>query len=170
MVFTHGSNVNFQESAREMFPEDLENLLNTYLARTDSLIVGTINTEKQELHQYGNVQAFTIDQDQFRCVFTPFQSPESMEISQSLENLLITHEAHFDVIDDQQGQVHVQVAYVTFDQIESGETTYFFADGQSIENPLPYVAAFWEKVSHVGRDIDFSLTGCKAHDLSKNSP
>lgn len=169
MVFTHGSNVNFQESAREMFLSDLESLLNQYLQASEKLLLGTINLERQELHQYGYVESFDIDQEQmrFRCVFTPFESSKVREVAHSLTDLQISHEAKFDVIDHKLGKLFYQVAYVTFEDHQGDELTYFFADGKRVENPLMYVASFWEKVSEVGRDVDFSMTGCQAHDLAK---
>ncbi len=169
MVFTHGSVVNFQESAREMFPEDLAYLFDTYLSDTDALLFGTIHLERQELHQFGYVQSLHIDPDRqlFRCLYTPMESSETKEIVRSLTELQISHEAHFDVIDQSQGKLRYQVAYVTFEDDDGEEITYFLADGKRVENPLMYVAAFWEHVSEVGRDVDFSMTGCQAHDLSR---
>lgn len=169
MVFTHGSVVNFQTSAREMYLEDLKILLNRFLSDTAALLLGTINLDRQELHQYGYVQSFHFDQEDrlFRCSFIPFESSEVKEITQSITELQISHEAHFDVIDAKQGKLRYQVVYVTFEDDNGKEITYFFADGKCVEDPLMYIATFWEQVSEVGRDVDFSMTGCQAHDISK---
>jgi len=169
-VFTHGSNVNFQESAREMVPADLADVLKRYLSESNALLFGTIDLGQEELRQYGYVRAIHIDEAQFRCIFLPFESKEEREITYAMDELLISHEAHFDVVDQKSGQLRYQVAYVTFepdDVDQNNEITYFFADAERVENPLMYIATFWEQVHEVGRDTDFAMTGCRAHDLSK---
>lgn len=169
MIFTHGSNVNFQESACEMTPKDLDVLLKNYLTYSESLLVGTIHLNKQELYQYGIVQTAEIDPDsnQFHCSFTPIQLSDVQHLSHSMNELVISHEARFDVLVNEQEKTQYQVAFVTFNNEKAKEITYFFADQQKVENPLEYIIAFWELVSEVGRDVDFSLTGCSAHDFAK---
>lgn len=163
-VFTHGSNVNFQLSAREMYPADLEKVLSRYLHQAHKLLLGTIDLDRQELHQYGYVRTIQVDDQQFRCTFMPFESTELSEVSYAIEDLQISHEGHFDVLDQQGEPFHYQVAYVTFED-QGEEKTYFFAD-VDVENSLMYIATFWEQVHEVGRDTDFSMTGCRAHDLA----
>lgn len=153
-----------------MSPVDLEQLLQEYVAQTEQLLIGTIHLSKQELHQFGTVQTIRLNQTDgnFSCSFLPLQSSTVQQITHPLDSLLISHEAHFDVIDEQEETIRYKIAYVTFrDDKDSDEITYFFADGMKVAKPLAYVAAFWEQVSEVGRDVDFSLTGCTAHDFAK---
>lgn len=169
-VFAHGSNVNFQESAREMVPADLADVLKRYLKESKALLLGTIDLTQAELRQYGYVQSIQMDEEQFHCRFLPFESQEEKEITYAMDELLISHEAHFDVVDPKSGKLRYQVAYVTFesdDADQNNEMTYFFADAERVENPLMYIATFWEQVHEVGRDTDFAMTGCRAHDVSK---
>lgn len=165
-VFTHGSNVNFQVSAREMVPSDLQNVFTRYMQKTDALLLGTIDLNRQELHQYGYVRTIQIDDDRFQCTFTPFETQEVQQVTYETETLQISHEACFDVLDPKNGKLCYQVAYVTFENEQGDEKTYFLADAKPVENPLMYIAAFWEQVHEVGRDTDFSMTGCMAHDRS----
>lgn len=168
LIYTHGSNVNFQRSACEMTLSDLDQLLNEYLKNSEKLLLGTISLDTQEIHQFGYVQSVHMDskKSQFVCSFIPMSSSEVQELTHPIDHLLISHEAHFDIIDEQQNTLRYQVAYVTFEQSEN-ELTYFFADAATVENPLAYVAAFWEQVTDVGRDVDFSMVGCSAHDFAK---
>lgn len=167
-VFTHGSNVNFQTSAREMYASDLHRLLQRRLQESTSLLLGTLDLNRQELKIYGTLVQAEISEEKNQCSFTfSLMNQEGEQtIEHSYEELLISHEARFDIIDDQKGNVEYGVLYISFLNEQTGEeTTYFFADEKEVSNPLACVVQFWEKVHEVGRDIDFNLTGCIAHKV-----
>jgi len=168
-VFTHGSMVNFQASAREMFAEDLQRLFQERLREHSSILFGTIDLDQEVLNIYGTLIQAEISEDENRCVFTFSLSDGNEEkfVEQPFEELLISHEARFDILDEEKKQVEYSVLYVSFLSEETGEeTTYFFADESGISHPLACVAQFWEQVHEVGRDTDFNVSGCAAHDLS----
>ncbi|MBA4492933.1 hypothetical protein ACFO25_08410 [Paenactinomyces guangxiensis] len=169
-AFSHGCVVNFQESVREMFASDLDRLINDLLKQSDAVLLGTIDLEKEELHLYGHARTIQFDEQTNRCeiVFTTMEEQPGETIRYSLEDLVISHEALFDIVDEGKGQVSYRVLYVTFANPESGqETTYFLADENAVSHPLACVAEFWQQVSEVGRDVDFNLSGCSAYDLNR---
>ncbi|SEM72198.1 hypothetical protein [Lihuaxuella thermophila] len=169
-VFSHGCVVNFQESTREMFSSDLDRLINNLIRQTDQMLFGTVDLDKQEVRLFGHVQAIRLDEESDRCEmsFTLLEETGAETVVHSIEDLLISHEALFDILDDVKGQVSYRVVYLTFADGEGGgEITYFFADANAVTHPLACVAEFWQQVSEVGRDVDFNLSGCTAHDLNR---
>jgi hypothetical protein len=169
-VFSHGCVVNFQESTREMFSSDLDRLINDLIRQTDEVLFGTVDLEKQEVRVFGHAKAVRLDEENNRCemMFTLLEEAAAETIHHPFEDLLISHEALFDILDEVKGQVSYRVIYVTFaDWKTDREITYFFADENAVTQPLACVAEFWQQVSEVGRDVDFSLSGCTAHDLNR---
>lgn len=169
-VFSHGSIANFQASTREMFASDLERLIHHMIQRTDRVLVGTIHLDREELRIYGHVHSVKLDEEENQCKisFIPVEESDFAVIQHPFADLLISHEARFDIVDEEKGQVSYEVIYVTFEAPESGEEiTYFFADEQGVSEPLACVAEFWQHVSVVGRDVDFNLSGCTAHEFSR---
>lgn len=168
-VFTHGSMVNFQASAREMYASDLHRLLQKRIQQNSSILFGTIDLNHEELKIYGTLIQSEISEENNRCAFTFSLIDQDQEetVKHTYEELLISHEACFDIMDDHKGQVEYNVLYVSFlDEKTGEETTYFFADEHSVTHPLACVAQFWEQVHEVGRNTDFNLTGCIAHEVS----
>ncbi|TCS94942.1 hypothetical protein [Hazenella coriacea] len=169
-VFPHGSNVNFQTSTREMFDSHLEQLLQRYM-EGKQILFGTIDVNNDELRIYGTATSVRINNENKECEFQ-YQlnddSHQSGQISVSFDELLISHEASFDLLDEDHGTVPYKVIYVTFENPETGEeTTYFFADEKGVSQPLSCVVEFWSQVSEVGRDVNFELTGCTANEFSR---
>lgn len=160
-VFPHGNVVNFQASVREMFAEDLLRLLNRANEGT-SVLTGTIDADEGELHLYGRMNDIEIQEqdDRFAIRFRTMEDEADREAVRSYEQLSISHEAHFDIEDPERGTVRYSVYYVTFTGEDGKEETFFFADEKAVSRPLDCVAAFWDHVRDVGRDTDFSSTGC----------
>ncbi|GAA5344219.1 hypothetical protein [Planifilum fimeticola] len=160
-VFPHGNVVNFQASVREMFSADLERLLNRAIEGT-SVLTGTIDADQGELRLYGRIRDVEIDEqgDRFAIRFRDMENQADREAVRSFEQLSISHEAHFDIEDPDRGTVRYSVYYVTFTGEDGEEETFFFAGENSASRPLDCVAAFWDQVRNVGRDTDFSSSGC----------
>jgi hypothetical protein len=169
-VFTHGSVVNFDRAAREMRPADLDRLLKRFREEHERILLGSINLTEGKIYLYGHLKSIQIDDSANRCefVFTPMEGqPREERILHTVDELEISHDACFDIEDDEQGVVQVQVAYVTFAEPETAnEITYFLVDPDSCSDALACVAEFWGQVHEVGRDVDFRVTGCSAYDLS----
>jgi ADP-glucose pyrophosphorylase len=168
-AITHASVVNFQPSAREMYSHDLDRRINEWIDQKESIFLGTINLEKEEIRLFGRVQKVKIDEeaDQFAITFTPMEETNFQTIEHSFEEFFMSHEALFDLVDEQDRKTQNHVMYVTFDDPETkGEITYFFVDEHAPVEPLAIAAEFWQQVSEVGRDIDFNLTGCMAHEMN----
>lgn len=169
-VFPHGSNVNFQTSTREMFDSHLEQLLQRYI-EGKKILFGTIDVNNDELRIYGYSTSVKINDETAECQFsyTVYEAPNQIEqITIAFDQLLISHEARFDIVEDDDHTVSYKVIYVTFEHPEtSEETTYFFADEQGVSQPLACVVEFWNQVSEVGRDVDLEATGCTANEFSR---
>ena len=169
-VFAHGCNINFQESVREMVISDWKRLLDKMLDQQDKTLFGKIDLEAKEVRVYGRLESFDYDEEGNRCTFS-FQwmdEPKQEEENQKLEDVYLSHEASFDIVDEQAGPVHYRVLYITFMDEETGdETTYFFADEESVSEPLACVAEFWQQVWELGRDIDFEMFGCSVYDINR---
>ncbi len=166
-VFSHGSNVNFHQSTKEMFAPDLNRIIQSFKESTESLLFGSIDVTNEALYVFGRLQKIEIDEsaDLFSVSYQQMEDGINDHIERSFADLEISHEAIFDVIDEKKGRVQNRVIYVTFwDEEKNGEITYFFADEHRVSNPLECVVTFWEQVSNVGRDVDFNLTGCAAHE------
>ena len=169
-VFAHGCNINFQESVREMVISDWQRLLNKMLNEQKKTLFGKIDLEAEEIKVYGRMESFRYDEEDNHCSFTYrwIHEPKQEEEKQKLEELYLSHEASFDIHDEQFGSIHYRVLYITFMDEETGkETTYFFADEESVTEPLACVAEFWRQVSELGRDIDFEMFGCSAYDINQ---
>jgi hypothetical protein len=165
-IFSHGSIVNFQPSAREMFPHDLEGLIYHFISDTDSVLVGTIDLEISEIRVYGRAKSVQFNEPMDRVTFAyAFLDKPDLQVTQhALQELVISHEAVFDILDGGEQPILYRVLYVTFAEEEGEkEVTYFFAGEHTVEEPLAYVAEFWQQVTEVGRDVDFRLTGCAAN-------
>lgn len=162
-VFTHGSSFNFQESAREMFITDLDQLIHSYQEDTKKIMLGTINLGKGEVHFFGHLQAVYFDEENGTCeLHFNMMTGEERRVSYSLKALTISHDAVFEVFEEGDQKVTYQVLYVTFQKEEDEtETTYFLAKEDVVKEPLAYVAEFWQQVSEVGRDVDFTVAGCR---------
>jgi hypothetical protein len=168
-AFSHGCNVNFHETVREMYAHTLERVLQDFLNENSSVLFGTIDLEKTELRVYGTCQSASVNEKENRCSFS-YVTPDGEQgtAEHPFEELLISHEAMFDIIDDTFGQVTAHVLYITFDRSSAGdELTYFFARRDGVTEPLACVAEFWPLVKELGRDVDFNMTGCTAYDLSQ---
>jgi hypothetical protein len=169
-VFSHGQNVNFQKSTKEMFAADLNKIILRFMESTESLLFGSIDVANEALYLFGRLQKIEIDEsaDLFSVSFQQMEDGVVDHLERSFADLEISHEAIFDVIDEKKGRVQSRVIYVTFwDEEKKDEVTYFFIDEHQVSNPLECVVSFWEQVSDVGRDVDFNLTGCAAHDRKR---
>ncbi|SHE79000.1 hypothetical protein SAMN05444392_103156 [Seinonella peptonophila] len=166
-VFTHGSNVNFQESAREMLLPDLARYIHSFSFDAQANLFGTISLEREEIRVYGHAVAMDIDEqaEQFRFVYQLPETGEKQVLTYLLDHFQISHEAVFDVIENEQS-VRYQAVYFTFEHSEE-EETYFLAATQPVSEPLAYVAEFWRVTEAIGRDIDFAISGCSAFDLNR---
>lgn len=160
-VFPHGNVVNFQASVREMFAADLERLLNR-AAEATSVLTGTIDAEEGKLHLYGRIRDVEIDEqeDRFAIRFRDMENQADREAVRSFAQLSVSHEAHFDIEEPDRGTIRYTVYYVTFTGEDGVEETFFFAGEEPASRPLDCVAAFWDQVRDVGRDTDFSSSGC----------
>lgn len=162
-VFTHGSIVNFQESAREMFLADLEQLIVNYQEENKRMLFGTIDINKEELHVFGVMQQVHLnDKDNVCDWHFSLMDGEEKTISHPLDSLQISHDAMFDLLDDAEQQVRYQVIYLTFNEDEDGqEVSYFLAKEGIVSDPLSCVVEFWQHVWEVGKDVDFTISGCR---------
>jgi hypothetical protein len=165
-IFSHGSIVNFQSSAREMFPHDLERLIYHFISDTDSVLVGTIDLEIGEIRVYGRAKSVQFNEplDCVTFAYTFLDKPDLQVVQHAMKELMISHEAMFAILDKGKQPILYRVLYVTFAEEEGEkEVTYFFADEHMVQEPLAHVAEFWQQVTEVGRDVDFRLSGCAAH-------
>jgi hypothetical protein len=162
-VFTHGSNINFQCSAREITGSELERLIHEYQKEHPALLFGKIDLNQSEIYVYGTLKQAEINEDDDRCCFRyRSEQGDGME-KHSFDQLLLSQEAHFDIIDEKKGRVFYRVLYITFMEEDTGkETSYFLADADGVSQPLACVAEFWQQVVEVGRDVDFTLSGCSS--------
>lgn len=167
-VFTHGSTNNFQESAREMFISDLDQLISTY-QENEKVILGTINLEQGEVHLFGTLHGISFDSENNQCeVHFSMLGGEERRVPHSYEELIISHDATFDLYEEDDQQVTYQVVYVTFRAEDSDkETTYFLAKEAIVSEPVSCAVEFWQQVSQVGRDADFKITGCRTKAFSE---
>lgn len=168
-IFTHGSMVDFQPSAREMFLPDLENLMLQMIREHDSILFGTIDLTKEEITLFGHIKDVKIDKEEgnFAIQFLSVEDHESDWIAYASEDLMISHEAIFTILDENDKEVKYRVLYVTFLEENGEETTYYMAPEQKVTHPLACVVEFWKKVRDVGRDIDFTESGCTAQEIKK---
>lgn len=160
-VFTHGSTFNFQESAREMFLTDLEQLIANYQEGNNRMLFGTIDIHKEEVHVFGVMKRinFKIEENICDLQFVLMDGEERTK-SHFFDSLLISHDAMFDVLDDFEEKVRYQVIYITFEDGDQ-EVCYFLAKEGIVSDPLSCVVEFWQQVWEVGRDVDFKVSGCR---------
>jgi hypothetical protein len=156
-VFSHGCNVNFQTSAREMFFSDLETLLQRKKDQSQQLVMGILKPDKEQLAVYGLLIRCNLND-----VIHKFELENEM-IEWNQDHFLLSQEAAFTIEDDRKGQVGYDVLYLTYEDRE-GESVLFFIDEDAVTHPLACVVQFYEQVKDVGRDVDFSLTGCSANE------
>ncbi|MFC7441346.1 hypothetical protein [Laceyella putida] len=169
--FTHGMLFNFQEAAREMFARDITRKVGDYLAEHPQSLFGTIDLGSGSIYVYGHLRQASFDEEADRCEFA-YHSIEGDRGTETLsyEELLISHEAGFDIVEDEGAPCYYDVLYVTFmDEATGKETTYFIADEQRVAQPLAYVGEYWQRVSEVGRDVDFQMSGCSKIDPTKGA-
>jgi hypothetical protein len=166
-VFTHGSMVDFQPSAREMFLPDLEKLMLQMIGQHEAILFGTIDLTKEEITLFGHIKDVKADEEKgsFSFEFLPVEEQESDWISHASEDLLISHEAIFTILDENEREVKYRVLYATFLEENGEEITYYMAPDRLVSHPLACVVEFWKKVHEVGRDIDFAESGCTAHEI-----
>lgn len=160
-VFSHGSNVNFQTSTREMFFPDLESLLQDKIRSAQRLILGTINPHKEQLFVYGQLNQVTLTES------TNILQTEDEELILDPDQFLLSQEAIFTITDETKGQIDVEVLYLTYDK-SGEESIYFLFDEEMVTHPMSCVVQFYEQVKEIGRDVDFSLSGCTAHEWKPN--
>jgi hypothetical protein len=156
-VFSHGSNVNFQTSAREMFFSDLESLLKQKKDESKQLVMGLLKPDKEQLVVYGLLMTCNLNESIHKFML----EDEVIEFQQ--DHFLLSQEAAFTIEDERQGQVDYDVLYLTYEG-EDGESILFFMDENAVTHPLACAVQFYEHVKDVGRDVDFSLTGCAANE------
>ena len=61
-VFSHGSNVNFHQSTKEMFAPDLNRIIQSFKESTESLLFGSIDVTNEALYVFGRLQKIEIDE------------------------------------------------------------------------------------------------------------
>lgn len=171
-VLTHGSNVNFHCSSKEMNFELLHALLLSKKEMSDILGIGILNHEQQQLQLLGDLSDIEIDEEkeifEFSIIYLDEQENRCVETRRlNTDDFYMSHEAVFDIYDERKGKVAYSVIYLTFWDDNNKEITYFLADLKQVEHPLSCVVQFWEKVREVGRDVDFELTGCTANELKE---
>lgn len=150
-IWPHGSNINFQVSAREMTFTDFERVMHPFL-ESESVIWGRMKPDKEEIWIYGpatNIEFNTVEHQ----LHTQIGEPLTLDLSE----LMISHEAIFDVIDDEKGKVTCSVLYLTIEE-NTEEAVYFFVDKNQVTHPLACVVEFWPHVEEIGREMD--LSGC----------
>lgn len=167
--FTHGMLFNFQEAAREMFARDLTRKLKEYLTEYPQSLFGTIDLETESIYVYGQLRQASVDEEADQCQFV-YDAIDGQRLeTRSYQELMITHEAGFDIVEDEGEPFYYDVLFITFmDEANGKETTYFIADQQRVAQPLAYVGEFWQRVSEVGRDVDFQMSGCGKADLGSS--
>jgi hypothetical protein len=160
-VFSHGSNVNFQTSTREMFFPDLERLLQDKIQSADLFVLGMIHPTNEQLEVYGRLTKVSFTDS---VNFFVIEGEEEKPILLDADQLLISQEAIFTIEDEKKGQVDVEVFYLTYKQDDYTEVVYFAIDESSVTHPMACVVQLFEQVKDVGQDVDFSLTGCTANE------
>lgn len=155
-VFSHGSNVNFQTSAREMFFSDLETLFEQKKEHSKQFVMGLLKPDKEQLLIYGLLTRCNLDDSIHKFEL------EDEVIQWQPDDFLLSQEAAFTIEDERQGKVDYEILYLTYE--EEGESVLFFMDESAVTHPLACVVQFYEQVKDVGRDVDFSLTGCSANE------
>lgn len=156
-VFSHGSNVNFQTSAREMFFSDLETLFEQKKEHSKKFVMGLLKPDKEQLVIYGLLTRCNLDN-----TIHKFELEDEV-IQWQQDDFLLSQEAAFTIEDERQGKVDYEILYLTYED-EEGESVLFFMDESAVTHPLACVVQFYEQVKDVGRDVDFSLTGCSANE------
>lgn len=152
-VFAHGNLVNFGESVREMTVNELLNKLNRKIEESESLLMGIINLDLQELRIYGHIKQAYFDEKTGRIVFQFISADHNMKEERLLDDLFLSHEIHFDIQDRVHGLTRYDVLYITFYD-EQDETTFFFADETRVSQPLDCIVEFWKQGWELGRDVD----------------
>jgi hypothetical protein len=156
-VFSHGSNVNFQTSTREMFFSDLEVLIQQKKEKSKQLVMGMLKPEQEQLAVYGVLSKIALQEDIHR-----FEIEEEDPVELDQEKFLISQETIFTIEDEREGKIDYQILYLTYEEDE-GELVLFFIDESTVTHPLACVVQFYPHVKEVGRDVDFSLIGCTAN-------
>lgn len=171
-ILTHGSNINFHCSSKEMDFVRLQNFLENKIDETAYLSIGILQPEKERLEILGDLRGIEINESEEEFTFQVSYLDEddiqrSERIFHSTEDFIISHEAIFDIHDEQRGTISYAIQYLTFWAEGGEEVTYFLVDMLGVEHPLACVVQFWDKVKEVGRDVDFKITGCAANEYQE---
>ncbi|MDR6225254.1 hypothetical protein [Desmospora profundinema] len=162
-IFPHGNVVNFQGSVREMTASELERLLERVLDE-GTILAGSLDLQQSELVVYGQAIGIQLDEEADRITLTTrTEDGEEHTNRSAFEDLLISHEMHFDIEEPEGETVRYTVYYMTFSgdsAAPSPEKTWFFADEQAVTRPLDCVVEFWRQAGESGRDADFTSNGC----------
>ncbi|PTM59706.1 hypothetical protein [Desmospora activa] len=162
-IFPHGNVVNFQSSVREMTAPELETLIKRAMEQ-GSMITGCLNLEQSELVVYGQAIAIQLDEQSDQVILTTQTDDGTRHsIETVFSDLSISHEMHFDIEESEGKTLRYTVYYLTFtgdSAATSTEKTWFFANSETIAQPLDCVVEFWRQGGEAGRDADFSTSGC----------
>ncbi|WP_044642241.1 hypothetical protein [Risungbinella massiliensis] len=171
-ILTHGSNINFHCSSKEMDFTKLHAFLESKIDETVHLSIGILQPEKERLEVLGDLRELHINELKEEFIFqVSYLDGEDVQRSERIfhatEDFIISHEAIFDIHDEKNGTVSYAIQYLTFWGENGEEITYFLVDMLSVEHPLACVVQFWDKVKDVGRDVDFTITGCAANEYQE---
>ncbi|SFS66918.1 hypothetical protein [Marininema halotolerans] len=159
-IFPHGNVVNFTDSVREMTASELEQLLSTQIHSHSSVVTGHLDMKAEAVYLYGQAERFQINEEAGEVIVTSRSvDDQPYEARFSFDDLLLSHEMHFDIIVDNDQTIRYPVYYVTF-ATEEGEKTLFFAQQEGVEEPLHYVTEFWMQAGETGRDTTFESGTC----------
>ncbi|SDW67969.1 hypothetical protein SAMN05444487_105115 [Marininema mesophilum] len=158
-IFPHGNVVNFNDSVREMTASELEQLLTTQIEKQSAVVTGHLDMKAEAVYLYGQAEQVRVDEEGGEVIVTSRSEDEPYEARFSFDDLLLSHEMHFDIIVDGEETIRYPVYYVTFAQ-EGEEITLFFAQKEGVNEPLHYVTEFWAQAGEMGRDATFDTGGC----------
>jgi len=156
-VFSHGSNVNFQTSTREMFFSDLEELIQQKKKHSKSFVLGILKPAKEQIAVFGQLEDALL-QDATHVFEISGEDP----ITFAKNTFFMSQEAIFTIDDERAGQIEYDVLYLTYED-DDEETILFIMDETAVTHSLACVVQFYEQVKDVGRDVDFSLIGCSSN-------
>lgn len=167
-VYTHGSHINFQQSAREIQLKDMVGILHPYLSQEAGCLFGNIMLENEEIYLFGELDEMSVDlqSEKWNISYRQADTEQITYIQYPFERFVLSQEAVFDVIEGEQ-QVSYSVLFLTFTDEFAKEKNFFLAPQGVVSEPLAYVAEFWSVSSEVGRDMDFAISGCSASDLNQ---
>ncbi|MFC4076901.1 hypothetical protein [Salinithrix halophila] len=161
-VFPHGNVVNFEASVREMTAPELERLITDVLAVRPPVLTGILDMKKEAVYLYGTAESFRADEENGVVIVTARTAEgETHRETYPFDDLIISHEMHFDVVEGEEGEAfRYPVYYVTFGAGEKEEITLFFAGRDRVSEPLHYVVEYWSQAGESGRDAQFHPGSC----------